>query len=353
MADRDTDMLFMQRAITLATVGLGHVSPNPMVGCVIVRENRIIGESWHKRYGEAHAEVNAVNAVDNKELILHSTVFVNLEPCSHYGKTPPCADMLIGQKIGRVVVSNLDSNPLVAGEGVHRMREAGISVTVGVCEKEGKELNKRFFTCMELNRPYIILKWAETLDGFMAREDHQSKWISNEYSRKLVHKWRSEEDAVLVGSQTASYDNPSLNVRDWHGRNPVRIVIDRFLKLDCGLNLFDQSQRTLCYNTVRTGEQENLVFVKLGETDFLEDLVEDLFDREIQSVMVEGGPGTLQMFIDSGLWDEARVFVADKEFKKGIAAPELKGFLQSEEGIMGDMLRVSYRSGEGVDNGKR
>jgi diaminohydroxyphosphoribosylaminopyrimidine deaminase/5-amino-6-(5-phosphoribosylamino)uracil reductase len=246
--DHHADEVFMRRALELALLGMGSVSPNPMVGCVIIHHDKIVGEGWHKQYGEAHAEVNAIATIADKSLLKECTVYVNLEPCSHFGKTPPCADLLIEHRVKKVVVANLDSNPLVASEGVKKLRTAGIEVITGILEKEGRELNKRFFTFMEKQRPYIMLKWAETSDGFIARENFDSKWISNEYSRQLVHKWRAENDAVLVGTKTAFHDNPELNVRDWSGRNPVRIVLDRFLRLSEKLHVFDRKQKTLCYN---------------------------------------------------------------------------------------------------------
>jgi diaminohydroxyphosphoribosylaminopyrimidine deaminase / 5-amino-6-(5-phosphoribosylamino)uracil reductase len=334
------DEIFMRRALELAALGRGYVSPNPLVGCVIVHDGLIIGEGWHKKYGEAHAEVNAVRDVADKTLLQSSTVYVSLEPCSHFGKTPPCADMLIREAVKKVVIANLDSNPLVAGEGMKKLQAAGIEVVTGVLEAEGRELNKRFFTFMERQRPYIMLKWAETADGYIARENFDSKWISNDLSRQWVHKWRAEEDSVLVGVRTAQHDNPKLNVRNWTGRDPVRIVIDRFLKLDRALHVFDGSQRTICYNTVKEEEKPNLSFIKISEQDFLPALVRDLHNRRIQSVIVEGGSQTLQRFIDEGLWDEARIFVAPATFEKGIAAPRLKGTLITQYEIQTDCLKI-------------
>lgn len=339
MKDED----FMRRALELAALGKGSVSPNPMVGCVIVHEGKIIGEGWHKRFGEAHAEVNAAGSVVNRSLLRDSTVYVNLEPCAHFGKTPPCADMLIREKVKEVVIANTDSNPLVAGAGIRKLTGAGISVRKGICETEGRELNKRFFTFMEKRRPYIILKWAQTADGFMAREDHNSKWISNETSRQLVHKWRSEEDAVLVGTNTALYDDPKLTVRDWKGKNPVRIVIDRSLKLPAHLHLFDRASLTCCYNTIRDSQSNNLEFVKLGKDNFLFDLVQDLYKRKIQSLIVEGGKETLKGFIGAGLWDEALVFISKQTFGNGIQAPGLNREFLSETRIDTDTLRT-YRN---------
>ena len=330
----------MKRALELARLGIGQVSPNPRVGCVVVHNNLIIGEGWHKKYGEPHAEVNAIESVQNKSLLKDSVIYVNLEPCSHTGKTPPCADLLIQHAVKKVVVSNLDSNPLVAGNGIKKLRAAGIEVVTGILEKEGHELNKRFFTFMEKQRPYIILKWAETSDGFIARENHDSKWISNEYSRQLVHKWRTEEDAVLVGPKTARYDNPQLNIRDWSGRNPVRIVLDRFLRLSDTLHLFDRLQPTLCYNVLKHEEHPNFTLIRLEEENFISHVVDDLHKRKIQSVIIEGGATTLQLFIDAGLWDEAKIFVSDKGFGKGIKSPSMHGNLIAQESVFNDTLRT-------------
>lgn len=329
----------MRRALELSVLGQGYVSPNPLVGCVIVHNNTIIGEGWHKKYGEPHAEVNAIESVQDKSLLKESALYVNLEPCSHVGKTPPCADLLIKHQFKKVVVANLDTNPVVAGEGVKKLRAAGIEVVTGILEKEGRELNKRFFTFMEKKRPFILLKWAETSDGFIARENYDSKWISNEYSRQLVHKWRTEEDAVLVGTKTAFHDNPELTVRDWTGRNPVRIVLDRFLRLSDKLHLFDRSTKTICYNVLKHEEHTNLSLIRLEEKEFINHLLEDLSKQKIQSVLIEGGAATLQLFIDAGLWDEARVFISDKGFGKGITAPRLHGNLIGQESVFNDTLR--------------
>jgi diaminohydroxyphosphoribosylaminopyrimidine deaminase/5-amino-6-(5-phosphoribosylamino)uracil reductase len=334
--DHYKEELFMQRAMELATRGAGYVSPNPLVGCVVVHEGIIIGEGWHNKYGEAHAEVNAVHNVKDKSLLKNSTVYVNLEPCSHTGKTPPCADRLIREQVKKVIVSNLDSNPLVAGNGIAKLRSAGIEVVTGMLQEEGRELNKRFFTFIEKHRPYIILKWAQTADGFIARENFDSKWISHELSRQLVHKWRTEEDAVMVGTQTARQDNPQLNVRDWTGRNPVRVVLDRFLKLKNTLALFDQTQKTIRYNVLRHEVDNNVLTVKLAEENFLQGVILDLYERKIQSVIIEGGAQTLQAFIDLELWDEARVFISSATFKKGIPAPVFQGQLMAQENIGSD-----------------
>jgi diaminohydroxyphosphoribosylaminopyrimidine deaminase / 5-amino-6-(5-phosphoribosylamino)uracil reductase len=340
--DHQTDELFMRRALELAQLGRGNVSPNPMVGCVIVCNNRIIGEGWHQQYGGPHAEVHAVQSVADKSLLQSSSVFVTLEPCSHFGKTPPCADMLIREGVKKVVIANLDTNPLVGGDGIKKLRSAGIEVITGILEKEARELNKAFFTWVEKRRPYIILKWAQTSDGFIARENYDSKWISNEASRQLVHRWRTEEDAILVGMRTAQQDNPQLNVRDWTGRNPVRIVIDRFLKLSPRLHLFDGKQKTIRYNVLKHEEHPNLLQIRLNEENFLPELVHDLVKQKIQSVIVEGGLQTLNGFIENKLWDEARVFTSSEIFGKGIAAPVLSGKVDHHINIGSDHLHIYH-----------
>lgn len=335
-----TERLFMQRAFTLAGFGRGRVSPNPMVGCVIVHEGRIIGEGWHQRYGEAHAEVNAVKAVEDQSLLAESTVYVTLEPCSHTGKTPPCADMLVSHGVKKVIIANDDPNPLVAGRGIQKLRAAGAEVLTGLLAAEGRFLNRRFFTYMEKKRPYVILKYARTADGFMARENFDAKWISNAYARQLVHKWRAEEDAILVGTQTARYDDPQLNVRDWSGRNPVRVVIDRYLKLPPTLQVFDGTQPTLCYNTLREEARMEATLIRLPEEDFLPAMLQDMYRRKVQSVIIEGGAQVLQAFIDAGLWDEARIVTAPKTFGRGIAAPVLYGNLIAHESVCNDTLEI-------------
>lgn len=340
--DHHSEELFMRRALELAQLGRGHVSPNPLVGCVIVCDNLIIGEGWHQQYGAPHAEVNAVQSVSDKSLLPRSTVFVTLEPCSHVGKTPPCADLLIREGVKKVVVANLDTNPLVAGEGIKKLRNAGIEVITGILEKEARDLNRRFFTWVEKKRPHIILKWAQTSDGFIARENYDSKWISGTQSRQLVHRWRTEEDAVLVGMRTAQQDNPQLNVRDWTGRNPVRIVIDRFLKLSPKLHLFDGKQKTIRYNVLKHEEHPNVLFVRLDEENFLQGLLHDLTKQKIQSVIVEGGLHTLNAFIEQNLWDEARIFTSREIFGKGIAAPSSSGRLDHNIAIGADQLSIYY-----------
>jgi diaminohydroxyphosphoribosylaminopyrimidine deaminase / 5-amino-6-(5-phosphoribosylamino)uracil reductase len=334
------DEIYMKRAMELAKLGLGSVSPNPLVGCVIVHDNKIIGEGWHQKFGQAHAEVNAIDQVKDKTLLSASTLYVNLEPCSHFGKTPPCADLLIEKKIKKVIIANGDPNPKVNGGGIKKLNEHGIETIVGVLQSAGRELNRSFFTAIEKRRPYTILKWAQTSDGFIAKKNFDSKWISNEFSRQLVHKWRGEEDAVLVGTRTAQHDNPELNVREWSGRNPTRIVLDRFLRLHDKLKIFDRKQPTLCYNLLKHEEHPNLALVRVSEENFLMDMLTDLNTRNIQSLIVEGGAQTLNMFLEKGIWDEVRVFTSSKEFKEGVHAPFLPLVNSQIIEVGDDQLRV-------------
>ena len=334
------DSKYMTRAFELAKQGLGSVSPNPMVGCVIVYNDSIIGEGWHQKYGDAHAEVNAVNSVKEKSILNEATAYVTLEPCVHYGKTPPCADLLISHQLKKVVIANTDPFPLVNGGGIKKLEHAGIEVKVGVLKEIGREINKRFFSAIEKKRPYIILKWAQTADGFIARENFDSKWISNEYSRKLVHKWRSEEDAILVGTNTAKYDDPSLNVRGWEGKNPLRLVIDKNLSLDSSLNLLDRAIPTVCYNLNKDEISENLIFKRVKEGNMISDILFDLNERKIQSLIVEGGSSLINSFISEGLWDEARIFTSKNTFDHGITAPKTLGKLISSENLKGDQLDI-------------
>ena len=336
------DELYMQRALELAEFGRGKVSPNPMVGCVIVHQHKIIGEGFHQQYGKAHAEVNAVNSVENQDLLTESTVYVTLEPCAHFGKTPPCAQLLVEKKVKRVVIAAFDSNPLVGGKGIQMLKEAGIEVKVGLLEKEARIQNKRFFTQIEKKRPYVILKWAQTVDGFVAREDFSSKWITNASSRQLVHKWRAEEDAIMVGKKTAAYDDPALNVRDWVGKNPIRLVIDGKLELSTSLKLFDQAVPTICFNTLKSETRGTLEYVKLHAGFQIKDILEELYQRNIQSVIIEGGSYLLNKFLASELWDEARVFTSSNKFGNGIAAPIPPTPVSETIEILEDTLRIYH-----------
>jgi diaminohydroxyphosphoribosylaminopyrimidine deaminase / 5-amino-6-(5-phosphoribosylamino)uracil reductase len=333
------DELYIQRTFDLADLGRGKVSPNPLVGCVIVKDGMIIGEGYHRKHGEAHAEVNAINSVINKDDLKGAVLYVNLEPCAHHGHTPPCADLIVQFQFQKVVICNTDINPLVSGKGIEKIKSAGIQVVAGVLEERGKEFNRRFFTFMEKKRPYVILKWAETSDGFIAKEDFTSKWISNEFSRKITHKWRAEEDAVMIGKNTASYDNPRLDVRDWSGEDPLRIVIDKNLQLPETLDIFNPSKRTLCYNFIRQKRVEHLEYVKIDPTrKIVESILEDLYHRKVQSLIVEGGTQLFQSFIELNVWDEIRAFKCEKEFKTGIKRPEFYGALVNIDDMMGDRL---------------
>jgi len=338
----ELDELFMQRALELAELGRGKVSPNPMVGCVIVHEGVIIGEGYHEKYGKPHAEVNAINSVRNHDLLSESTVYVTLEPCAHYGKTPPCANLLMEKKVKRVVIAAVDLNPLVGGKGIQIIKDAGIEVATGIMEKAALFQNRRFFTQIAKKRPYVILKWAQTQDGFVARKDYSSKWISNSRSRQLVHKWRAEEDAILVGKNTAKYDDPALNVREWVGSNPIRLVIDSRLELPESLKLFDEAVPTVCYNTVKSENKGSLEYVKLKSDFSVQDILEDLEKRKIQSLIVEGGSFLLQKFLASSLWDEARVFTGQNRFEEGIKAPSISFPASETFSIEGDLLQIYY-----------
>ena len=330
----------MLRALELAQNGTGNVAPNPLVGCVIVLNDKIIGEGWHQKHGKAHAEVIAIESVDNKELLKQATLYVTLEPCSHYGKTPPCVDLIIKYNIPKVVICNIDPFEKVNGTGIKKLKNQGIEVISGVLEDKGRNLNKRFFTFLEKERPYVILKWAQTNNGFIAKKDFDSKWISNETSRKIVHKMRAEEAAILVGYNTAKHDNPSLTTRDWIGKNPIRVYIDKNLSLPTTIHLVDKSTSTLCYNSSKKEVLENFEFVKIASQDLTRNLLNDLYKRGIHSVIIEGGSATIQAFIDDGLWDEAYIFESDNVFKKGITAPHLSSTTYTEETIINNRLKI-------------
>jgi len=301
-------IIFMQRCLDLALLGMGEVAPNPMVGCVIVHNGIIIGEGYHEKFGQAHAEVNAIRSVQNPELLAESTLYVSLEPvslepCAHFGKTPPCSDLIIESRIPKVVIGTIDPFAEVAGKGIERMKNAGIEVEIGVLEKESRSLNRRFFTFHEKKRPYIILKWAQTLDGFIDTDRTEKKhptWITNDLSKRLVHKQRSEESAILIGTNTAEFDNPALTVREWTGNQPVRMVIDRLGRLDPGLHIFDGKTLTWVFTTLKKPDSENLKYITLDfDQNILPQMMAELYRREILSVIVEGGSkfGTKPLFI--------------------------------------------------------
>jgi len=313
---------YITRCLQIAKNGLGTTRPNPMVGTIIVHNDTIIAEGYTSKYGGNHAEVNAINSVKNKSLLTESTIYVTLEPCSHYGKTPPCSDLIIESKIPNVVIGCVDDNPEVAGKGIKKLMDAGVTVTVGILEAECKTHHKRFFTFHNKKRPYIILKWAQTSNGFIApktKNEQKPVWITNKTSRQLVHKWRAEEQAILVGTNTVIKDNPSLTVRDWTGENPIRVVLDRNNLLDNEYAIFND-------------DAETITSVK--------DICNHLYTQNINSIIIEGGAKTLQIFINEGLWDEARVFIGKTEFNDGVRSPRFSGILISEEKILDDTLRI-------------
>ncbi|MGZ3778368.1 MAG: bifunctional diaminohydroxyphosphoribosylaminopyrimidine deaminase/5-amino-6-(5-phosphoribosylamino)uracil reductase RibD [Mucilaginibacter sp.] len=345
------DEKYMQRCLDLAALGAGSVSPNPMVGAVIVHQRLIIGEGYHQQYGQAHAEVNAINQVlahhaNAEELLKNSTIYVSLEPCAHYGKTPPCADLIIKHRIPRIVVGCRDPFKQVNGKGIEKLREAGLEVISGVLENECKWLNRRFFTRVQQKRPYVILKWAQTADGFFAPGDGSQFWITGEESRRLVHKWRSEEDAILVGKNTVSIDNPQLNTRDWPGKSPKRVVIDRKLELPQHLNIYDQCVETLVFNEVKTDIEGKIKYIALEDFDRFvpQYILFQLYLQDMQSVVIEGGAYTLNSFIEANLWDEARVFTGKAILGQGINAPDITG-MAAESLIIGeDQLQIFYHN---------
>lgn len=351
----ETHNQWMQRALQLAEYGRGRVSPNPMVGCVIVHGDVIIGEGWHRAYGGPHAEVRAIEDADakgNGHLLPEATAFVTLEPCSHTGKTPPCADLLIRRKLKKVVICNNDPNPLVSGRGMKRLGDAGVELAYDVMSAAGLELNKRFFKAMTVQKPYVVLKWAETADGFLGYRDGRTLHISNRLSNMQVHRWRTEEDAILVGYKTALADNPLLNVRHWSGLNPVRIVLDRNLQLPTNLHLFDGSQTTVVVNYERqsaipdTPERYSEASVTYMQVrpggDEIAQLLDGLHRRKIQSVFVEGGAAVINSFLESGLWDEIRRCQGPARIGDGVKAPAPRGALVGSEKI-GDDLWTFYR----------
>jgi diaminohydroxyphosphoribosylaminopyrimidine deaminase/5-amino-6-(5-phosphoribosylamino)uracil reductase len=322
------DKKYMIMCLQLAKQGLGKVSPNPMVGCVIINNGEVIGQGYHEYFGGPHAEVNAITNIQDQSLLSGSTLYVNLEPCSHYGKTPPCADLIIKHKISKVVIGCIDTYHEVCGNGIKKLRDAGIEVVLGVQEGKAQELNKRFFTFHSKKRPFVILKWAETKDGFLDidRETTENidNWITLLDAKILVHHWRAEEQSIMVGTNTALNDNPKLTVREVDGKNPIRIVLDMSLRLPQNLNLFDKTVSTLVFNSQKNEKSDNLELIKIdSDKNIINEILEILFLRGIQSVIIEGGAKLINTFIEQNLWDEARIFTGEKEFKKGLKAPEI------------------------------
>ncbi|WP_375303909.1 bifunctional diaminohydroxyphosphoribosylaminopyrimidine deaminase/5-amino-6-(5-phosphoribosylamino)uracil reductase RibD [Niastella sp. OAS944] len=340
-----THQTYMQRCIQLAESAAGYVAPNPMVGAVLVHENRIIGEGYHQQYGGPHAEVHCINSVKeaDRHLIPQSTIYVSLEPCAHFGKTPPCADLIIEKKIPHVVIGCRDPFKQVDGKGVEKLQAAGIQVTMNVLEQECKTLNKRFITFHTEHRPYIVLKWAQTANAKIAGEAGGERLlISNEFTNRLVHKWRGEEAAILVGTNTALFDDPSLTTRLWKGANPMRLVVDMNLRLPSSLQLFNKQVKTIVFNGLKHDEQENLLHYQVTQdVKLVHQIANALYQLKVQSVLVEGGAQLLQSFIDEGLWDETRVITNNEQIvANGLPAPRMQsGRLLKQESLFSDTLQ--------------
>jgi diaminohydroxyphosphoribosylaminopyrimidine deaminase/5-amino-6-(5-phosphoribosylamino)uracil reductase len=348
----------MTRCTELAKQAVGFVAPNPMVGAVIVYQDTVIGEGFHHGFGRDHAEVTAIQSVNNKSLLKDSTLFVNLEPCSHKGKTPPCAEFIVRNKIPTVVIGTPDPNPLVAGKGIQYLKKNGVEVLTGINQDLCIELNKRFYTYHICHRPYVILKWAQTKDGFIdiiRKPNHPAtpSWISNELSRVLVHKWRSEEQAIMTGTNTIKLDDPMLNTREWSGNNPLRIILDRNLSLTDDFKIFKSDINTLIINEKKSYQRDNFEFVQLRFSEnLIAEVMNELYKKNIQSVIVEGGKMLIESFIKQNLWDEARVFIGSKKFHQGIRAPGLNG-KKDVNTILDDQLHIHRNPIDGIAEVKR
>ena len=341
---------YMDRCLQLAQMGQGRTAPNPMVGAVLVHEGVIIGEGYHEQYGQAHAEVNAIASVkeEHLHLIEQATLYVSLEPCAHFGKTPPCADLIIEKGIPKVVVGCRDPFPQVAGKGLEKLYKAGVEVVTGIREDECRVLNKRFFTFHTEHRPYVVLKWAQTSDGCIANGNYSRIRISNAYTNRLVHRWRSEEMAILVGTNTALFDDPELTTRLWPGGNPVRLVVDMNLRLPASLKLFNGEHKTIVFNKLRHSEHFNLLYYQVtDDVSIVQQVLNALYQLKIQSVLVEGGAALLQSFIDEGAWDEARTITNENlSVGNGLSAPVLRGaHIVHAEDVHADRIRY-YRNGK-------
>ncbi|MEI6123328.1 MAG: bifunctional diaminohydroxyphosphoribosylaminopyrimidine deaminase/5-amino-6-(5-phosphoribosylamino)uracil reductase RibD [Bacteroidota bacterium] len=340
-----TDELYMQRCLELASNGRGNVAPNPMVGCVIVCDDRIIGEGFHIKFGGPHAEVHAIASVKNKELLKKSTLYVNLEPCSHFGKTPPCTHLIIKSGIPKVVVGMIDPFAEVNGNGLAMLKRADVEVVTEVLLEQCLELNQRFITFHKENRPYIILKWAQTRDAFIDKDRNAPEphinWITNEHTRMLVHRWRAEEQAIITGTNTIRLDNPQLTVRDWTGSNPLRLVIDKNLQISAHAKVFSEDAKTMVFNAAKNEVVGHIEFVKLNfAVNIIPQILALLHQRNIQSLIVEGGRMLLQSFIDANLWDEARVFSGNLFFFGGTRAPQIHGTMASSINYGEDNLTI-------------
>lgn len=342
------DETYMLRCLELAEMGMGNVSPNPMVGCVIVSDGQIIGEGFHRKIGEAHAEVNAVKDVIDRygelapALFKRATVYVSLEPCAHFGKTPPCADLLIRHQVQKVVIGNKDPFSEVDGKGIAKLKEAGIPVVQGILEASCTALNRRFFTRVQQQRPYFILKWAQTANGYFAPLKRNKEWISSGMSKKLVHKWRTEEDAVLVGKGTVLADNPQLNTREWTGKSPIRLIVDKNLDIPASSAIFQEGAKTIIFNEVKTEVSGHVHYIQMEDMQFYlpQKIAYQLYLMDIQSVIIEGGAYLLALFINAGLWDEARVFQSKTSWTQGITAPAIHGLIEDVMDVGADRLLI-------------
>lgn len=342
---------YMHRCIELAILGMDKVSPNPMVGCVIVHNNTVIGEGYHQQIGQAHAEVNAINNVLENygdaatDLLKNATAYVTLEPCAHFGKTPPCADLLIKHQLKRVIIGNTDPFEGVNGKGMAKLKNAGIEVFAGVLKDECEFINRRFFTRIKEHRPYFILKWAQTANGFFAPINQSQQWISGPEAKALTHKWRSEEDAILAGKNTVLVDNPQLNTREVAGKNPIRIVIDKSLDIPLNYHIYNNTAKTIIFNEVKTDVVNNIHYVQMEDMHFylVQKIAYQLYLMDIQAVIIEGGAHILQQFIAANLWDEARIFTSKTQWASGIEAPKISGKTLEEFFIGNDQLKIIKR----------
>ena len=343
-----TDEFYMKRCLELAALAIGNVSPNPMVGCVIVHNEKIVGEGYHQEFGKAHAEPNAIKSVfdqygdEGTELLKQAIAYVNLEPCAHFGKTPPCADLFVKHQLKKVVIGNRDPFSGVDGKGIEKLRNAGIEVISGVLEEECKYFNRRFFTRILQQRPYIILKWAETANGYFATNDGHQKWISGALAKRMAHQWRTEEDAILIGKQTAIIDNPQLTAREWPGKNPTRLVIDKNLDVPQNNHIFNDEAKTIIFNEIKTDVIGNVHYIQMEDMHFYlaQKIAFQLYLMDTQSVIVEGGANILKQFLEANIWDEARIFSSQGSWNNGIPSPVINGRLQEQIRVGSDQLSI-------------
>jgi len=343
-----TDEFYMKRCLELAALAIGNVSPNPMVGCVIVHNEKIVGEGYHQEFGKAHAEPNAIKSVfdqygdEGTELLKQAIAYVNLEPCAHFGKTPPCADLFVKHQLKKVVIGNRDPFSGVDGKGIEKLRNAGIEVISGVLEEECKYFNRRFFTRILQQRPYIILKWAETANGYFATNDGHQKWISGALAKRMAHQWRTEEDAILIGKQTAIIDNPQLTAREWPGKNPTRLVIDKNLDVPQNNHIFNDEAKTIIFNEIKTDVIGNVHYIQMEDMHFYlaQKIAFQLYLMDTQSVIVEGGANILKQFLEANIWDEARIFSSQGSWNDGIPSPVINGLLQEQIQFGSDQLSI-------------